>query len=330
LFSSAEEDPFMKWRKVTAAGALCVALAALAAGQDWHQGKGRLEGSVTNSKGEPIVGAVVALRLEGHGPDLKTDKKGRWAILGITSGNWEVDVSAPGYQPYKLSVSVSDVKRAQPINLQLEPEVQQQQQPVQQEVPITVGGKAISKEAAEALEKGNAASQAKNYAEAQANYLKVLPELPDNVSLLSNLALVFYFDNKPDEALKYARQTVEKDPANQSALLIISELELQKGNLDAGQQALAKVPDERITSPTPYLNVGILLYNKKRAAEADEYFSKAIAKKPDLADAYFYRGLTRYQLKRTAEAKADLQKSIELDASGKNAETAKEILKSMK
>ncbi len=319
----------MKSRKITAASALCIALAALAAGQGWHQGKGRLEGSVTNSKGEPIAGATVALRLEGQGPDLKTDKKGRWAILGINGGNWDVDISAPGYQPRKLSVNVSEVRRAQPVTIQLEPEAQQQQ-PVQQEVPTTVGGKAISKEAAEALEKGNAASQAKNYAEAQANYLKVLPELPDNVSLLSNLALVYYFDNKPDEALKYARQTVEKDPGNQPAWLIISELELQKGNLEAGQQALAKVPDERITSPTPYLNVGILFYNKKRAAEAEEYFSKAIAKKPDLAEAYYYRGLARYQLKRTAEAKADLEKSIELDPSGKDAETAKEILKSMK
>lgn len=318
----------MKRIKTTAALVSYLTVAALAAGQGWHQGKGRLEGSVTSTKGEPIAGATLVLRLEGQGPDLKTDKKGHWAILGINGGEWELDVSAPGYQSRKITVKVSEVTRIPPMAIQLEPEVQQQ--PVEQEVPITVGGKAISKEAAAALEKGNAASQAKNYAEAQANYLKVLPELPDNASLLSDLALVFYFDNKPDEALKYARQTVEKDPGNQSALLIISELELQKGNLEAGQQALAKVPDERITSPTPYLNVGILLYNKKRAAEAEEYFSKAIAKKPDLASAYYYRGLARYQLKRTAEAKADLEKSIELDPSGEDAETAKEILKAMK
>jgi tetratricopeptide (TPR) repeat protein len=317
----------MKWRNFITAGALWATLAALALGQDWHQGKGRLEGSVTNSKGQPIPDAVVALRLEGQGPDLKTDKKGHWAILGISGGSWELDVSAPGYQSRKINVNVSEITRIPPMAIQLEPEPQQQ---TQQEVPITVGGKAISKEAVEALEKGDAASKAKNYPEAQVNYLKVLPELPDNVSLLRNLALVYYFDNKPDEALKYARQTVEKDPGNQPALLIVSELELQKGNLEAGQQALARVPDERITSPTPYLNVGILLYNKKRAGEAEEYFSKAIAKKPDLAAAYYYRGLARYQLKRTAEAKADLEKSIELDPSGKDAETAKEILKAMK
>ncbi|HTD52467.1 MAG TPA: tetratricopeptide repeat protein, partial [Thermoanaerobaculia bacterium] len=100
--------------------------------------------------------------------------------------------------------------------------------------------------------------------------------------------------------------------------------------LDAGQEAMAKVPDESISSPEPYMNLGIISYNKKKLAEADDAFTKAIAKKPDMASAYYYRGLERYQAKRIAEARADLQKSIELDPSGKDAETAKEILKSMK
>src|SRR5207248_6164394 len=64
---------------------------------------------------------------------------------------------------------------------------------------LQVGGKTISKEAAAAIEKGNAASKEKKYAEAEESYLKALPELPDNPSLLSNLALNYYFDNKPDQ-----------------------------------------------------------------------------------------------------------------------------------
>ncbi len=111
---------------------------------------------------------------------------------------------------------------------------------------------------------------------------------------------------------------------------MISELELQKGHLEAGQEALAKVPEGSISSPEPYLNMGILLYNTKRLAEADDAFTRAIAKKPDYAQAYYYRGLERYQAKRTAEAKADLQKSIELDPAGKDSETARQIVKSMK
>ncbi len=298
----------------------------VARGQDWRQGRGRLEGTITGAKGEPIAGATVALRYQGGGPDLKTDKKGHWAILGLVGGSWDVDISAPGFQPRKFSVAVSEVNRNQPVNLALEPEVKQEAPRTE----IQVGGKTISKEAAAAIEKGNEASKARNYAEAEENYLKALPELPDNPSLLSNLALNYYFDSKSEQALTFARKTVAADPQNTSAWLMISELELQKGNLEAGQEALAKVPAERITSPEPYMNLGILFYNKKKLAEADDAFTKAIAKKPDLASAYYYRGLERYQAKRVADATADLQKSIELDPSGKDVETAKEILKAMK
>jgi Tfp pilus assembly protein PilF len=298
----------------------------VARGQAWHQGRGRLEGTVTSAAGQPVAGATVALRYGGSGPDLKADKKGHWAILGLVGGSWDVDISAPGFQPRKISVAVSEVNRNPPVNLALEPEVQK-------EAPreeVQVGGKTISKEAAAAIEKGNAASQTKNYAEAEESYLKALPELPDNPSLLSNLALVYYFDHKAEQALTFARKTVAVDAENVAAWLMISELELQKGNLEAGQEALAKVPAERITSPEPYMNLGILFYNKKKLAEADDAFTKAIAKQPDLASAYYYRGLERYQAKRMADAKADLQKSIDLDPSGKDAETAKELLKTIK
>ena len=298
----------------------------VARGQDWHQGKGRLEGTLTSAAGQPIAGATIALRYQGAGPDLKTDKKGHWAIIGLVGGSWDADISAPGFQPRKISVSVSEINRNPPVNLALEPEARQEAPTTE----IQVGGKTISKEAAAAIEKGNAASKEKKHAEAEESYLKALPELPDNPSLLSNLALNYYFDNKPDQALIYARKTVAADAQNTSAWLMISELELQKGNLEAGQEALAKVPSERITSPEPYMNLGILFYNKKKLAEADDAFTKAIAKKPDVAEAYYYRGLERYQAKRIAEAKADLQKSIELDPSGKDAETAKELLKTMK
>jgi len=298
----------------------------VALGQDWHLGRGRLEGTITSTKGEPIAGAVVALRYAGAGPDLKTDKKGRWAILGLTGGSWNVDVSAPGFQSKKISVTVSELSRNQPVILSLEPEVKQEAS----QTEVQVGGKTISKEAAEAIEKANAAAKAKNYAEAEENYLKALKELPDNPSLLSNLALNYYFDNTPEQALGFARKLAAVDPENTDAWLMIAELELQKGNLEAGREALAKVPEERITSPEPYMNLGILCLNKKKLAEAEEAFTKAIAKNPDLAEAYFYRGLARYQAKRTAEAKADLQKSVELAPAGKDAETAKEILKTIK
>jgi len=310
---------------------IALAMAAGAANaQDWHQGKGRLEGVVSNTKGEPIAGAQISLRWHDMGPDLKADKSGHWATLGLSSGAWDVDFSAPGYLPKKVNVNVSDVTRIPPMKVQLEPEPQKVPVAEPKEPEVRVGGKVISKETTAALERGNAAMKDKRFAEAEDAFRQALTELPEEPSLLYTLALTYYFDNKQDPALEFARKTVAADPQKTEAWLLVSELELRKGNLDAGRDALAKVPAERLTSPEPYMDIGILSYNKKRYAEADEAFSKAIAMKPDLAQAYYYRGLERLAAKKNADGKADLQKFLQLSPTGEDADSAKEILKSLR
>jgi cytochrome c-type biogenesis protein CcmH/NrfG len=331
--------------------------------QAWRGGGGRLEGTVTNSKGEPIPNAVVALRLNGQGPDLKTDKKGKWAILGLAGGNWSVDVSAPGYQTRKTSVQVSEVLRAPSMVIPLEPE----QKAETTSPTISVGGKTITPETAAAIEAGNVAMKAANQAgeasdncrnapapgkespeareacakaaaaersahlkEAQRSFSKALPALPDNQQILTNLELAYYLDDNFDEAVKYARQIVAKDPEDATSWMMIAKLELERGNFDAGKEALSHVPEDRLKDPMPFLNMGILYYNKKRPADAEEAFTKAIARRPDMSEAFYYRGLARYQAKNIAGAKADFQKYLQLDPTGKDAATVKDLLKTLK
>ena len=304
--------------------------AQVAKAQDWRQGHGRVEGVVQNAKGEPISGATVALRLNGAGTDLKTNNVGHWGLLGMTGGSWEIDFSAPGYQSKKITVSVTEMSRIPPVKTQLEPEAPAHAAPDAVRTEVRVGGKAISKEAAAALERGNAAMKEKKFADAEESFLKVLQELPEEPSLLYTLSLTFYFDSKPDRALEFARKTVAVEPQKADAWLMISELELQKGNLEAGQEALARVPPERITSPEPYVDLGVLSYNRRKYPEADQAFTKALSIKPDFAQAYYYRGLERFAVKRMPEARGDLQRSLELAPNGPDAENAKEILKSIK
>ena len=304
---------------------LLAAAAALLA-QEWRGGRVRVEGSVKNDKGEPIVGARVSLRWKAHtdGPDLTTDKKGKWSILGIVGGSWNIDFQADGYVTKQISADLKEAERNPPIDVQL-----QRAQPVAAKEETLLGGKKISPETAEAIDKGNAAMSARNFAEARAEYLKALPEVPDNPSLLMHLAGAYYGEGNSDEAVKYARKVVEKDPADAAAWRMIAEIELARGNLDAGKAALEKVPEEKIKNGQPYLNLGILLYNKKKSEEAEAALTKAIGVQPDLADAYYTRGLARLQLKKREEAKADLQKYLELSPDGADAKDAREILKTI-
>lgn len=308
---------------------LVLLMASVASAQEWRGGTARVEGTVKNVNGDPVEGAKVSLRWgrSSHGgPDLRTDKKGHWAILGIAGGPWNVDFEAAGYQTKKISISLSETARNPIVEIRLEPEVAQATQAREE---ILVGGKKISKEAAAALEAGNAALEKKDYAAAREHYLKALPELPDNTALLMRIALAFEADDKPDEALDYARQVIEKEPENVNARLTIAGIELERGHLDAAREALSGVPEEKFTA-SMYLNMGIIMFNKSNLPMAEDYFSKAIAKKADVADAYYFRGLTRTQAKRAVEARADFLKYLELEPSGKEAGTVKAILDTLK
>lgn len=310
-----------------------VLVTAPGAAQDWRGGKARIDGVVKDTKGEPIADCKVALRWgrSSHGgPDLTTDKKGRWAIFGLVGGPWDVDFEAAGYQTKKISVDLQEGGHNPTVDLQLEP--QAAAAPVAGAAPqqaILVGGKKISKETAASIEAGNQAMNAKDWAGARESYLKALPELPDNSPLLQRIAAAYLGEGNAEEALRFARQVTEKDPQDASAWRMIAEIELQRGNLEAGTAALEKVPADKITDPQPYLNIGILWINKKKPAEAEAAFDKAIAIKPDLADAYYYRGLARMQLKKNAEAKADLKKALELNPDGADAKDIRDLLKSM-
>ena len=320
----------MRWRAWILA-ALAAGTALAAGAQDWRGGKARVEGTVKNEKGEPVEGCKVMLRWgrSSHGgPDLTTDGKGHFAIFGLAGGPWDVDFEAPGYLTKKLSVSLQEGGRNAPVEVQLEP-APKAQAPAAGTPQILVGGKKISKETADAIEAGNAAMSAKNWLVARENYQKALAELPDNAAVLERIAATYLAEGKTDDALGFARQAAEKDPADATAWRMVAELELQKGNLDAGRAALEKVPAEKITDPQPYLNVGILLMNKKQPAEAVSAFDKAIAIKPDFADAYYYRGLCHLQMKDNAAAKADLRKALELAPDGPDAKDIKDLLKTL-
>src|SRR5262249_36235285 len=115
--------------RVALAAAVTAAVVAPASlrAQDWRGGKARVDGIVKNAKGEPIEGCKVSMRWgkSTHGgPDLTTDKKGRWAIFGLVGGPWDIDFEATGYQTKKISVDLQEGSHNSMVEVQLEPAAQ--------------------------------------------------------------------------------------------------------------------------------------------------------------------------------------------------------------
>lgn len=67
------------------------------------------------------------------------------------------------------------------------------------------------------FEKGLAAYQAKNYAEAQTNLTAALEESPNNLAVLNNLALTLFELNQKGKALAYWLKALKLDPSFEEA-----------------------------------------------------------------------------------------------------------------
>ncbi len=302
--------------------ALFVVLQGLpATAQDWR-GKGRLEGRVTDQDGKPIAGAVVKIRLPDHpddGPDLKTDAKGRWAYLGLRGGDWRITVEKEGFITGDITITISEVTRSNPLNYAMKPVPKEEPKP------------GLPPEIVEALKAGNDAMEQKRWTDARIAFEKVLPVAPDNVGLLMALARAYSAEGNDAKAIETLGKVTEKDPTNWGAWLLQANILLQKGRLEEGRAALEHVPQQSVTDPNMFINVGVLFMNQKKDDEAETYFTKAIEVAPGQFDGYYYRGLARISLKNHDGARADLQRVVELaPKDSSELKEAKELLEALK
>ena len=305
------------------AAVLLLSLAAELPAQDWR-GKARVDGWIKDKSGKPIPGATIALsRAKGGGTSIQSNDKGYWAILGLASGTWNLDVSAKGYETRKINVSLSEGTRIPPMEIVLE-----------SAAPAAASGAAAPNQAAAevkaAVEDGNRLLTEKKYAEARAQYEKALAIIPDNAALLKGVAQTYHGENNRPKAIETLRKVQQIDPGDNENRMLLASMLLEDGQLDEGQKLLEGLPPGAVKDPAIYVNVGILFMNKNNPAQAQDYFTKAIEIDASQPDAYYYRGLSYLGVKKTAEAKADFKKYLELAPQGENAKEVREIVQTLK
>jgi Tfp pilus assembly protein PilF len=321
---------------VFAAMLALLGVATAFAAEDWR-GNNRLAGYVVDkNSGKPVASAKLKLRSlqGGHGgPDISADNNGKWAILGIGAGGWNIDVEAPGYQVREIGpITLSEGQRLPPVKIELEPAVVQQTEtapaaPAQEQVSL--GGVAISKDIADALQLGNKLLGEQKYKEAIEQYEKAYPTLSTNTSLKVALARAYYGAGELKKSIILLDEAYKADPANTQVAILLGNMLLENGQLEEGRKIIDSLPATALNLDS-LLNIGIALMNKKQPAGAVEYFSKAVTLDPNRYESYYYRGLASIQMGKTKQAKPDLEKVLQLAPDSKEAKEAKEYLKSIK
>ncbi|HXG57522.1 MAG TPA: tetratricopeptide repeat protein [Thermoanaerobaculia bacterium] len=316
---------------------LLVASAAMAQ----VRGKGRLQGVVTDkATGNPIAGATVTLSVPGGATQpivVKTNQKGRWAALGLTSGVWNIDIAAQGFVTSQGTVQVSEIQMGPTIETKLDAEVKQEVAPPAPDSP------AVPQEAVAAIRAGEDFMKGEQYKEAVAEFEKALPMVPTDTPELQTLqrqlqqvlSQAYYKAGELKKAIGMLEKVTAVDPFSSyqpqpGVQLLLVNLYLEDGQLEKAKALLEKIPEASITDPTVYINMGILFFNKKAPADAVTYHSKAIAIDPKSAEAYYYRGLALMQVKKNKEAKADFEKVLELAPESPEARDAKQLIAGLK
>jgi tetratricopeptide (TPR) repeat protein len=308
----------------------CLLLALLwslpARAQDWR-GQGRLTGWVKDPNGQGIADATLALsREKGGGTSTKTNKKGYWAIVGLSEGRWNIDVSAPGYETRKVSVTVSEGGRVPPMDIQL-------QKAVAAAAPAATEADAGAKAGAEAVAavtEGNKLLGEKKFAEARAQYEKAAALLPPNAGLWKGIAQTYHGEKNDPKTIEALRKAAELDPNDTDSRLLLATLLIEQGQHEEGKTLLDALPPGSVKDPAVYVNLGIVFMNKKKPEDASAYLTKAIELDPAQPESYYYRGLSHIQSKKNAEAKADFRKYLELAPDGAEAKEVKEMLQALK
>jgi regulator of sirC expression with transglutaminase-like and TPR domain len=333
------------------------------------RGRGRLQGIVSDkTTGKPVAGATVTLSLANETTQpivTNTDAKGHWAALGLTTGAWNIDIVAGGYETARGKANVSEIQMVPMIKSELTP------LPTQEPASEPIAAPAsplIPKEAVDAIKEGQdllkvkpgdvvtggdsagsasagshtvTSDEARDDAKrAVADFEKALPLVPEDKpeakeirsQLRQVMAQAYYKAGDLPKAIAMLEQLnavdpgAAPDPGLSARNLLLINLYLEHGDLDRAKAALEKLPAGAVTDPLVYTNIGILFLNKNNPADAAVYFTKAVDLDSKRADSYYYRGLAELQLKKNGQARSDFQQAVTLSPDSSEGRDAKQML----
>ncbi|MBZ5629105.1 MAG: tetratricopeptide repeat protein [Acidobacteriia bacterium] len=333
---------------------LAAMMAALWAPAAWGQTTS-IKGYLHDVKGEPVAGATLQFtnRENGRKYELKTNGKGEYFSLGITSGRYDLVVTKDGKQLWKetgIPITLTDVDNV--VNVDLKKEQAEQQATMSPEMKKQQEDqeKAVSKFKSlnDKLAQAKAAQDAGNPQQAVTVLTEATQIDPNQAVIWAALAEAerSVAQKQTDAAEKKASFAKAVEDYKKAIVLKpdavfynnMADAAARSGDTPAALQAYAEAAKaDPANAAQYYFNEGAVLTNTGKVEEAIQAFDKAILADPNKADAYYWKGvnlLGKATLKNnkmeavpgTAEA---FNKYLELQPTGQFAGPAKEMLASI-
>lgn len=299
---------------------LALAVVALAANA-FAIGEARITGKVLDAvTKKPVANAVITV-VATEGKTFKQDYKvkadGTYAIFLLDGTlHYKFTYAAPGYRP------VEDV-----MKLKLgEPNVRDVEL-ASGTVTATVPAAEIKVDPAVVAynEGAELANQGKD-AEALAKFEAAVAAKPDLTAGWQALAKIALRTKNYPRAIEAANKALVADPDEVDMYSVLYESYKATGDSAKAAEARKKLP----ANAAGLFNDAAKAINSGKDADAEPLLRQAIAADDKFAPAYYELGMLYVRSGKNADAKTNLQKYLELDPTGKDAPTAKEMLKYVK
>jgi tetratricopeptide (TPR) repeat protein len=288
-----------------------------------NMGRGRLTGQIVDESGAAVPDAKIVLqslqgdaRLEG-----KTDKKGRFAVAGMGTGQWRITITKEGYGSATTDMHISQLRPNPPLSVTLS---------------RTAGAKGlrVDGQGQSLLDQGNALLQDGKFDEALAAFEQFSAKYPEIYAARLNIATAYLKMGDLDRAESEFRGVLDKAAQGQGAAAMdketsmralsgLGELALKRGDFAAAQESFRKALEISPEDAAAAYNVGEIFFSNQKIDEAITYFELATKIKKDWPKAYYRLGFAYLNKGDYDKALENLGKFIELDPQNSEAANVK-------
>ena len=310
---------------------------------------GRISGTVKTKDGQPVVGAKIVLKRLDRAwtKDLVVEKKGTFLQVGLEPKEFELTVKAEGYVDYQEMVKIplgealirhivlltpAEARAAGPVGTATQAAPEDPGATLDSEgresfnLAIPLYNEAKYEEALPFVDKAyKTLTDAMAKLKDETAKTELAPELLKIERVLG--ICIAQAGAKKEEAEPYLLKALERNSKDER--VIASLIETSKAKQDAAAEQKYQGMLETLQGPNPDLiyNKGVEAFNAGKTKEAKTQLLKALEVAPTYAEAHYLLAMVEFAENNLRGTKQHLDKYLELAPAGKNAETAREMLK---
>lgn len=312
----------------TLGAVLVLALAGSAAAQ----GQGRVSGQVVDENGNPLAGVRITARNPAANPPefvTETERDGRWAILGLVSGQWmflaectgacgDTNGSARGYSPSQGPSRITQTRNP-PVDFEL--------LRIRHPLAQMLGDDAVAGIDLDAIDAQTTAADnafnSGNYQDSIGGYEAVLAQLPALTNLHFNIGNAYSQMQDHDAAVAAFDRALAADPQNEDVQIARARTRLAGGTADeADRQLLENAATSLSASREDLYNQGEQAFSRGDVDGAAEWYERANMVDPNWGKPLFKLALVALNKGDMATAKEYFQRVVDANDPTSQAEAA--------